>query len=317
MRAPAPFVLGWSKFGRVRTGRSPFALSVRRGAAGVEARLALLAVSFLTAACTADFTPRSVLDDLRVIALVASPLEAGPSEDVGMSATTIWPPGGANQEERWTFCPLSVGASAGYACAAPQCETQLPTTGGGVTFNPGNLTRACAAQLAGQGPVPTDIPDQLVTLVRYVATFTDRAGGVQTREAVQRLTLYTKADPTVRNHAPIITGVQIGGRDVLGGAIPPTLALGQGLEVRVLVDPASAEPYVDASGTTIQESIVVSYYTTAGRFDYDRASGPDARVQLNHESIPTTVNEALVYVVARDLRGGESVMGPFRVPVAH
>ena len=212
---------------------------------------------------------------------------------------------------------MSIGASTGYACAVPQCETQLATSGGAVTFNPGDLTRACAAQFAGQGQVPVDLPDQLVTLVRYVATFTDLAGGVQTREAVQRLTLYTKADPATRNHAPIITGVQIGGRDVLGGAIPPTLALGQGLEIRVLVDPTSAERYVDASGSTLQESIVVSYYTTAGRFDYDRASGPDARVNLDHESIPAAVNEALVYVVARDLRGGEAVAGPFRVAVTH
>jgi hypothetical protein len=285
---------------------------VRRLPAGGRAGLA--AFSLLVAACNAEFTPRSVLDDLRVIALVASPVEAGPAEDVTITPFTIPPPGGSLRTEQWTFCPLSAGASAAYACAVPQCEVTLtPRADRSVTLNPGALARACLASFTGQPEVPGSLPDQLTTVVRYVAT-SDLG---QVREAAQRLTLYTKAAPTARNHSPVITNVQIGGQDVLGGATPPTLGYGQSLEIRVLIDPASAESYVDASGTTLQESIVVSYYTTAGRFDYDRASGPDARVSLNWDQIPPITSEADVWVAARDLRGGETVAGPFKVPVGH
>ncbi len=277
------------------------------------ARLAPLA-ALLVCGCTADFTPRSVLDDLRVIALVTSPLEAGPNDVVTITPFTIPPPGGAIRSEQWTFCPVSIGATAAYQCAIPQCEVPLtPGADRTVTLRPGDLARACLASFAAPGQVTGAIPDQLTTVVRYVAT----ADGGQVREAVQRLTLFTQGDPPARNHAPIITGVQIGGQDVLGGAPPPALAAGGSLEVRVLIDPASFETYVDASGTTLQESVVVSYYTTAGRFDYDRANGPDARVNLNWNSIRPTDLAADVWVVARDLRGGETVVGPFNVPVGH
>ena len=87
--------------------------------------------------------------------------------------------------------------------------------------------------------------------------------------------------------------------------------------VRIL-NPDGSEAEKSGNGIRIFAKYLREHgYTTAGRFDYDRASGPDARVNLDHESIPAVVNEALVYVVARDLRGGEAVAGPFRVAVTH
>ncbi len=61
---------------------------------------------------------------------------------------------------------------------------------------------------------------------------------------------------------------------------------------------------------------MVSFYTTAGRFDYDWANGPDAIVTLKPEELAAGTTEAAVWVVARDLRGGQTVGGPFRVVVA-
>jgi len=81
------------------------------------------------------------------------------------------------------------------------------------------------------------------------------------------------------------------------------------------LDPASAEGYLDPAGRPVVESLPVSFYTTAGRFDYDRALGPDARVKLKHERIAGGTAEALLWAVARDLRGGETVAGPFAVSI--
>jgi TonB family protein len=51
----------------------------------------------------------------------------------------------------------------------------------------------------------------------------------------------------------------------------------------------------------------------AGRFDFDRGSGPDARVKLEDEAIAPGTGAAQIWAVARDGRGGQSVVGPFEV----
>jgi hypothetical protein len=266
------------------------------------------------AACGTDFTPRSVLADLRVLALVTSPLEAGPEDAVTVRPVTLPAAGTRVVEERWSFCPLTTGASAGYACVAPGCEFALtPAPDGSVTLAPGALARACLATVGADGApaagVPAQAPDKVDSVVRYRVTASDG----QTRESVQVVPLYTRAAPAVRNAPPVVTAVEVGGTDVLGGAPPPPLAAGGTLEVRVTLDPASAEPYVDDAGNALAEALVVSFFTTAGRFDFDRGSGPDARVKLQDEAIAPGTGAAQLWAVARDGRGGQSVVGPFEV----
>jgi hypothetical protein len=68
----------------------------------------------------------------------------------------------------------------------------------------------------------------------------------------------------------------------------------------------------------VQESIVVSFYASAGRFEDDRGEGPVASSLLRAEELlpPPADAESEVWVVARDLRGGQAVRGPLRVPIA-
>ena len=54
---------------------------------------------------------------------------------------------------------------------------------------------------------------------------------------------------------------------------------------------------------------------TTGELDGDRADGPDARQTLEGEELGGAA-EAELWVVARDLRGGQAVSGPYRVPIA-
>jgi len=282
----------------------------------------------LAAACGAEFTPRSALTDLRVLAIVADRLEAGPAESVTLHAVRVPPPGETLGTERWTFCPFSIGASAGYACAVPACETTLapvsPASGfesPAVTAEPFALAQACLDLLAASGGLPpglpVELPEKLEVLFRYVVKASNRTK----QEAVQRLPLYPAGAPAepARNHPPEILSIEIGEETVWRPPAPatgvPVLLPGGSLDVLVHVNPASAEEYVEG-GRTLKESLVVSFYTTAGRFDFDRANGPEALVKLGYEEIAPGTPEALVWVVARDLRGGQTVVGPLTVTLA-
>ncbi|HET9599483.1 MAG TPA: hypothetical protein VFP65_28165 [Anaeromyxobacteraceae bacterium] len=266
--------------------------------------VAALVAAALAAGCTADFTPRSVLADTRVLALEAvTPagadvprVDAGPGEAVAFRART-WPEGEAGAGS-WTFCPFTVGSQAGFACAVPQCETPAGS-GAEATVVPSALALDCVAALsAGGAPLPPGVPSQLpesvTTLLRYRVTGADGLA----REAVQVVLLYPGGAPVPRIAPPAFGPIRIGGVDVALGGAGPALGSGQELTVSAAVD----------------ASVTVSFFTTAGRFDFDRATGPDANVKLKHEDVGAAT-EATLYLVARDLRGGETVAGPFTVPI--
>jgi hypothetical protein len=291
-------------------------------------RAALLASSLLLAAtaCSNDFKPRSVLADLRVLAIEATPLEVGPGESVRLVPRRLAPPGGLITEEHWFFCPFSIGASVGYACAVPECEVELTDAAGtpsgdrdvgvAVSADPSARAQECLALLAAGGAslpagVPTSLPQRIDLVFRYLA----RASDGESREAVELVPFYPGGAPSPRNRPPAIEFVEIGGQTVVDGDTGPALAPGARLEVRVQLDPASADTYVDETGRTLTETPVVSFFTTAGRFDFDRASGPDARVALKYEEIAAGDAEAELWAVATDLRGGQTVAGPFLVPI--
>ncbi len=217
-------------------------------------------IGLLASACSDEFTPRSVLADLRVLAVDASPLEAGPGERVTVRAVRLPPPGATDPRiaEHWTFCPFSVGATAGFACAVPACEVSLDGTGGGdpsgsqsavadpgavgvsVTADPGALAQQCLAALAAQGALPPEVPSELPRKVDTIFRYRASAADGSTREAVQLVPFYPGGAPTPRNAAPVIREVDVGGNPVRPGESGPALAPGASVEVRALLDPASA-----------------------------------------------------------------------------
>jgi hypothetical protein len=289
-----------------------------------------LAVAGLAAAlaCAPRFTPRSVIENLRVLAIVATPLELSPGgSTVTLSARTVTagghPAGPGDVQEQWSFCPFSLGASVGYACASslPACDFHFPPGVAPAGFDALAQAQLCLAALGVAGGLPSDVPPDLSAVSRLDLVFRYTASdGATTRDVVQTVPLYRTA-PIPPNTAPTIARVLACGREVT----PPddftwpatdtgcVLAPGGEVEIRVQLTPDSAQPYHDASGSHV-EAPVVSFYTTAGRFDFDRASGPDAVVKLKYQEVggPGT---ALIYAVARDLRGGETVTGPYGVAV--
>jgi hypothetical protein len=266
--------------------------------------------ALLLAGCSSDFSPQSDLLGLRVLALVASPLELAPGEPVTVQPHEYVPAGATVASRRWTFCPLSAGSVAAYACAVPQCEVELaPAADGSVTANPTQLIQQCLG--AASGAVPPGIPDQVLTVFRYrVAT----ADGFA-REAVLQIPQWTRQAPPDPNLPPVITGVEIGGVPARVGVPTPPLPVNGILPVRLLIDPASVQTYVDAAGLTQSETMTGYFYSTAGRFANGLSTGVDTSVDLEGGNLPPGLTSLEVFVVALDLRGGQAVAGPFTVPI--
>lgn len=273
----------------------------------VPAALLLLAL----AGCADEFTPASVLEDVRVLALLADPLEAGPGDEVAVLAVLYEDPADPVTAEAWSFCPLTTGAQGGFRCVLPACETSL---GGARTAqaNPYALAEACLLLAGGSLPDGTsEVPAEVESVFRYRV---ETAGG-RAREAILRLPLLA-APPAERNLPPVVTGVTVGGLPATPGTVAGTLPAGGAIAIAVEIDPASAQTYVDEAGRTLTESIVVSFFTTAGRFTEERGSAPRATTELEAKELPAAATEAAVFVVARDLRGGQAALGPYLVTIA-
>jgi len=272
--------------------------------------VSLATVLLISAGCTDDFSPQSDLLGLRVLALVADPLELAPGASVTVRPHDHVPAGSAVVSQRWTFCPVSAGSVAAYACAVPQCEVELAAAAdGSITANPTELVAACLGFTGGS--IPPSVPDQLLTVFRYRVA-TDQA---ETRDAVLQIPQWTRQPPPDPNLPPVILGVEIGGIPAQVGVPTPPLAVDGILPVRLLIDPASVQTYVDAAGVSQTETMTGYFYTTGGTFSAGITSGVDTTTDLEGTGFLPGQATAEVWVVALDLRGGQALVGPFTVPL--
>jgi hypothetical protein len=278
-------------------------------------RIAVL-LSLALPACSSDFEPPSLLNDLRVLALVADPPELGPTDEVTLRPVVYFPPGDALAGQDWSFCPFDLGAQGGYACIAEACELPLATApDGSSAARPLELALECARRLGEQGPPPPGLPAELPEQVEVRLRYEVRSALGDSRQAVLRLPVWTRAAPAAPNRNPRLAGVELGGRPAEVGALADPLTEGAELEVTVRVDPDSLDPYLDEAGVERVEQPLVSFYATAGRFAYDRDVGSEVRVTYRAEPLLEGETEAALWFGLRDLRGGQAVSGPYRLPL--
>lgn len=264
--------------------------------------------------CGSDFDPPSYLSDLRVLAMVADPVEAGPQDEVRIAPAVFVHPSTSISERRLTFCPFSLGASAGFRCAVAECETALSFDADeSARARPYDLLLACAASLGGGsgGGIPQEIPESLEVLYRLEV----KAENGDARLAALRQRLWTRSAPPAQNRNPVIESVKIGDSEVLPGGTAAAVPLGGEIEVTVRTDPQSLDRFTDASGKERQEDAVVWFFATAGRFDFDQAAGAEVSVTWKADDTAPPGDRAEMYFVLRDLRGGQAVAGPYRVPI--
>ena len=272
------------------------------------------AVAAWAAGCAGDFYPASYLNDLRVIAIGSDPVEAGPGETVRLMPVRYLPPGETITSERWSFCPVSAGPSGGFACAVPQCETAMtPGADGAVTADPSALALACFEALGGAAPKAAGgaAPANLTVDFRYAVT---SSAGL-TRDTVLQYTLWLARPPEPRNRNPVIAAVNVGEDFVRDGEVAMPVKAGDSRVVHVSVDPTTLDAYTDDTGAARTEDPIVSYFTTAGRFDSDRSSGAESSVTWTAEKLEAGQDQAAFYIVVRDGRGGLAVGGPYLVPI--
>jgi len=276
----------------------------------------LAIVSF--AACASDFPAASLLaaDEPRVLAIDVRPLDAQPGETVSLAPFVYVPPGGAAPTLEWRFCPLTGGPQSGYTCLSPACETRVASDAEGrAIVDPTALALACLQSLgatgapgAGTSTGTASLPEKVEMILTLRAT---TALGV--RESIARLPYYPRGAPLPRNRAPVITRVTIGG--TFSSTTTPAAAVTRGttVDVAVTIDEASLDGYVDVAGLMRTEEPVVSFYTSAGEWRSDRASGLVATNTLDLAEVEAA--EIEIFVVVRDGRGGQAPRGRFLVPL--
>lgn len=285
----------------------------------IRSILALAAAAALLiigpAGCGMDFEPASYLNDARVLAIGADPLEVGPGEQVTLRPVIFLPDDLQLDEQTWSYCPFSLGAQAGYECAVPACQLDLTAEpDGSLVSDPLALALECVARFEGQS-LPQGVPSELPESIEAIYTYRMIASDGSQRQAVARVPMYPGGVPEPRNRPPVIAGIEIGGQPATAGELLDPIAEEAELSVRVLTDPDSLDAYQDASGRDLQEDAIVSLFATAGRFDFDRAFGTDVSVPWKAEDLEPGQTQADIYAVVRDLRGGQAVAGPISVPI--
>ena len=262
--------------------------------------LGLLALA--AAGCTPDLAARSELGGLRVLALLADPLELGVADEVHLEPVVYSETSSVVQHD-WRFCPINTGSRGGYACVNPACNFTLePDARGRTRARPATLALQCVEALAATNQAPTDAMNALPEIVEVVFRYTASVPGAK-RVAIARLPLHTRSPPTDRNRAPVITSVRVGGVATSTGAptvLPPVVDQSAEIAVIVEVDPASLDE---------GETALVSFYATDGELNDDRVEGTTAQTTLT----AVTEDSLIVYAVARDGRGGQVVAGPFQI----
>ena len=107
-------------------------------------RLLSASLFISSVACEEEFSPRSSLEGLRVLAIVTDPIEASVVDPRPMTLSPfVVSTSSITLKHEWTFCPISLGGRAGYACAIPECEVQIPSDTGVIQFHPGQSAGKC------------------------------------------------------------------------------------------------------------------------------------------------------------------------------
>lgn len=279
-------------------------------------RRAPVLLALTLAGCGDDFLPPSVLADLRVLAVAATPLEAGPGEQVALRPFVHVPRGERLVESRWSFCPLHLGSSAGFRCISSACESPLALEAdGSASADPMTLALACVTQLGQATGAPVPAPGTLGTTVEGLFRGAYRSSSGVTRDAVLRFTLWPGGAPAARNRPPRISAVSLGGQALEAGGRAREVRPDEALALRVEVDPSSLDRFVDEAGRDRTEEPLLSFYATAGRFEADRLAGASTENEWRAEELEAGATESWIYVVARDQRGGQTVAGPYTVPI--
>lgn len=311
-------------------------MSAQHGLQGEGLGRVLLAAVALTA-CGAQPMPETLVENLRVLSITSNPPEIHPGESADLGILELDPsrPGGKTTVV-WVGCdpdPFGLGRSAcndTTALLQPTSFSDFPPGVRILGFGPhaayavprdlfsvlapddplreNGVVGQILAVVIGEEVAPTSSNDELRALFTRIEK--------QQVQSLMGLTRATVSERAELNHNPAISGLTVGGASLPQGA---TVLLQPGQETRlVLAAPAdSRERYtlhLPSGDDTRTEHLVVSWYSTGGRFtparaDLDTGDGclyiAPGSTKVAGDAVPDK-RQGWLWAVLRDNRGGQS-----------
>ncbi|MFO0597919.1 MAG: hypothetical protein U0228_21635 [Myxococcaceae bacterium] len=299
--------------------------------------LALLLLVLLTG-CDTDFRPETLVENLRLIGVSASPANLRPGESAMVSALVL-DPSRAPQPSTvlWIGCaadPFNLNRS---PCANPDVLRDSSTLSGGTGSLPEGVS------IIGFGPratyaVPATLFDPLaaddarrqsgtvgITIAFAVAETVSPAAPpeelqalferVQRKEVKSVLALFRIAisESMVRNENPVVDALVVAGERWPSGA-RVLVREREPVLLDVIAPDSTFEPYEVSTPegvTQKNEKVLTAWYSTAGRFSEERTTiGEDVKTIF---TAPGSEKDPLpegrtgtLFTVFRDTRGGQA-----------
>jgi len=288
------------------------------------------------AACGTQPKPETLVDNLRVLAITSDPPEIHPGDTAELGILELDPsrPGGKTTVV-WVGCdpdPFGLGRSAcndTTALLQPTSFTDFPPGVRLLGFGPhaayavpkdlfgvlapddplreNGVVGQILAVVIGEEVKPTSSNEELRALFTRIEK--------QEVQSLMGLTRATVSERGAPNQNPVISGLAVDGATLPQGA---TVLLQPGQEVKLeLAAPAeSRESYVlrlPSGDETRTEHLVVSWYSTGGRFtparaDLDTGSGnlyiAPGSTKVAEDPVPDK-RQGSLWAVLRDNRGGQ------------
>lgn len=305
-----------------------------------------LVVVLLLSGCNAQFKPETLVDSLRVLAITAEPPEVSPGESAQLDILQLDPsrPGGKTTVV-WVGCepdPIDFNRSACNDTSALLQPTAFATFPPGVrVLGFGNRAGYASAATLFDGLAPEDPvrangtsgPVLGVVIGEEInPTSSDEElrvlfGRIERQEVqtVMALTRVTVTERATRNRNPKIAALKVDGVAVPKDARLP-LREGSTVTLEPELAEGSRETYtlqLPSGPSEKSETLVVSWYSSAGRFDQARIDVSTAgsvtkfitpgSTQVPEDTVPEKRTGTL-WSVVRDGRGGQHfVTVPFFV----
>jgi hypothetical protein len=263
-------------------------------------RWAIVWCAALLPACGNSFTPASLVQGLRVLAVKAEPPEVAPGQTTTLTALAVDTTGAAVQAS-WSAC--TEPALAGTGPINPDCFTHdsapyLTPLGAGLSIT------AVVPQVA---PADFGPPDASGGVYLPILARTSSTSG--TVDAAYQLRLAQGAPP---NHNPTLTGVFAVQPDGTLVALVEATSLvvhaGDQVTLQAQFSADSQETYqivLPGLSETVAEQLRVSWFATGGSFSEPVTGLAKPNTVWRADSYLPAAGTAIdVYVVGRDERGG-------------
>ena len=278
-------------------------------------RFAVLWVALMMVwGCGKDFDPRTLLNDYRVIGIVAEPPEVGVEDTVKLTAIEHIEPNQMIQRE-WSVCLFSLGVFADFACIDDSLIIELDETRAqfnlglnaeGINFlttffeglfslSEDQLDDDASQEDCGKNCQSRDGERQTYVDIQIRLRSGPPAGPKMTTLKSVRVNF----EPSEPNQNPEVGVLTVDGIDV-----PKPVKGGEELTLGIEIADESLQEYVEASsGLTQSENPSMTWFMTVGELQKEVTAGDRRQTILN---LPATLTDPTVevYVVVRDGRGG-------------